>query len=143
MACARAGLVCLICAMAAIPLFAADEFTVVANPSVPGTQIRRADLASVFLGQAARWGDRQMAVPVDQSMQSEVRAAFSEKALKMSAAGVLQYWRDQIPKGRRPPAVKSSDSEVLAFVAANEGAVGYVSRQATLTAGVKAINIVE
>jgi ABC-type phosphate transport system substrate-binding protein len=43
----------------------------------------------------------------------------------------------------RPPAVKGSDAEVVAFVLKTEGAVGYVSKAAALPPGVKAIAIIE
>jgi len=43
----------------------------------------------------------------------------------------------------RPPAVKASDAEVIAFVANSQGAVGYVSKAAVLSPEVKAIAVVE
>jgi hypothetical protein len=39
--------------------------------------------------------------------------------------------------------VKASDEEVLAFVAATTGAVGYVSKAASLPAGVKAVALID
>jgi hypothetical protein len=55
-------------------------------------------LTAVFL-ERARWGDRSLAQPVDQSGTSPLR----------------------------PPVVRTSDAEVVSFVAARSGAVGYVS----------------
>jgi hypothetical protein len=39
--------------------------------------------------------------------------------------------------------VKGSDAEVIAFVEKTEGAVGYVSKAATLPPGVKAIAVID
>jgi hypothetical protein len=129
---------------AAAPSPAADEFVVIVHPSVAGTNARRSDLAAVFL-KAARWGTGAPAAPVDQSGTSAVRNAFSQAVLGMPVATVVQYWQKQMfeTKPLRPPAVKGSDAEVIAFVAKTEGAVGYVSKAATLPAGVKAIAVTE
>ena len=77
------------------------------------------------------------AVPVDQSGTSAVRKAFSEAVLGMPVATAVQYWQKQMFRTNplRPPAVKGSDAEVIAFVAKTEGAVGYVSKAAALPPG--------
>ena len=84
-------------------------------------------------------------MPVDQSGTSAVRKAFSESVLGMPVATAVQYWQKQMfaTNPLRPPAVKGSDAEVIAFVAKTEGAVGYVSKAAALPAGVKAIAVIE
>jgi ABC-type phosphate transport system substrate-binding protein len=130
---------------AAAPSPAADQFVVVVHPSVSGTNVRRADLAAVFLRKATRWGTGAVAVPVDQSGTSPVRNAFSQAVLGMPVATAVQYWQKQMfaTNPLRPPSVKGSDDEVIAFVANTEGAVGYVSRAAVLPKGVKAIAVIE
>ena len=128
-----------------VPSPAADEFVVIVHPSVAGVNVRRADLAAVFLRKATRWGGGATAVPVDQSGTSPVRNAFSQAVLGMPVATAVQYWQKQMFAANplRPPAVKGSDAEVIAFVAKTEGAVGYVSKTAVLPAGVKAIAVIE
>jgi ABC-type phosphate transport system substrate-binding protein len=119
---------------------------VVANASVAGTGVRRADLAAVFLKKAVRWGDGSPANPVDQSGTSAVRRGFSEAVLHMPVMGVVQYWGKQISSmaaSVRPPTVKASDEEVLVYVAKTSGAVGYISSGTTLPPGVKAVTIVD
>ena len=98
----------------------------VVHPSVVGTNVHRGDLAAVFLRKAARWGTGAPAVPVDQSGTSPVRNAFSQAVLGMPVATAVQYWQKQMFQTNplRPPAVKASDAEVIAFVAKTEGAVG-------------------
>ena len=130
---------------AAAPSPSADEFVVIVHPTVGGANIRRPDLAALFLKTATRWGDKSPAVPVDQSGTSEVRKAFCDSVLKMPVAAALQYWQKQMFGGSplRPPAVKGSDAEVVAFVLETEGGVGYVSKAAALPPGVKVIAIIE
>jgi ABC-type phosphate transport system substrate-binding protein len=123
----------------------ADGFAVVVHPSVSGTQMRRSDLASIFLKNATRWTSGKPAVPVDQSATSPVRKAFSDAVLGMPAGAVVQYWQKLMFERaqQRPPIVKGSDAEVIAFVAKTEGAVGYVSRASALPPEVKAIAVIE
>jgi ABC-type phosphate transport system substrate-binding protein len=132
-------------AFAAPPVRAADDFVVIAHPSVQGTSVHRSDLAAVFLRKVSRWGDRSLAVPVDQSATSAVRRAFSETVLGMPVSTALQYWQKQMfaTPPQRPPAVKASDAEVIAFVGSTSGAVGYVSARASLPAGVKALTLAD
>ena len=123
----------------------ADDFVVIVHPSVAGAQMRRSDLAAVFLRKAPRWGGGTPAVPVDQSGTSAVRKAFSDSVIGMPVATALQYWQKQMFEATqlRPPAVKGSDTEVIAFVAKTEGAVGYVSKAAVLPPEVKPLAVID
>jgi ABC-type phosphate transport system substrate-binding protein len=121
---------------------ATTTIKVVTHPGVPGGQIRKETLADVFLGRASRLANGQAIVPVDQSTQSQVRAAFSQSVLLQSVAAVQAHWLREIAKNRRPPLTKGSDAEVLDFVAANPGAIGYVSAATVTDASVKEIQIV-
>jgi len=128
------------------PADAAESFVVIAHPSVPGTAMHRADVASVFLKKAMRWGDGTFATPIDQSGTSPIRQAFSQTVFQMPVAAILQYWQKQLLTSTTPvrvPAVKSSDEEVLAAVAATSGSVGYVSTATPLPAGVKAVKLID
>jgi ABC-type phosphate transport system substrate-binding protein len=84
-------------------------------------------------------------VPVDQSGTSPVRSAFSEAVLGMPVATAVQYWQKQMFAANplRPPAVRGSDAEVIAFVAKTQGGVGYVSKAAVLPPEVKAVAVIE
>ena len=141
---------CLVSALAlslAAPALAvaADDFVVIVHPSVTGASIRRPDLAAVFLKKAARWGSGGSAIPVDQSGTSPVRESFSKAVLGMPVAAAVQFWQKQMfeTKPLRPPVVRGSDAEVIAFVAKTEGAVGYVSKTATLPPGVRTIAVID
>ena len=118
----------------------------IVHPSVTGASIRRADLGAVFLKKASRWsGGGGLAVPVDQSGTSPVRIAFSEGVLRQPVEQVVQYWQKQMFSAARlsPPPVKATDAEVIAFVAKNAGAVGYVAAGTTLPPGVRTIALID
>ncbi len=141
----RAGLCVALVLAVATPLAAAADFVVIVHPSVAGARMRRSDLAAVFLRKATQWGGGKPAVPVDQSATSAVRGAFSDSVLGMPAPAAVQYWQKQMFAGNRvrPPAVKGSDAEVIAFVSQTEGAVGYVSKAAALPPEVRAVAVVD
>jgi ABC-type phosphate transport system substrate-binding protein len=102
-------------------------FKVVVNAAVPGTKVPRAVLAQIYLGNAQRWGDGRPIVAVDLSSTSRVRKEFSESVLQMPIMMVQQYWLREVSSVKRPPRTKETDDDVIAFVAAEAGAVGYVS----------------
>ena len=141
----RVGLAMALVLAAPVRSPAADEFVVIVNPSVVGANVHRADLAAVFLKKATRWGNGVSAAPVDQSGTSVVRKAFAESVLGMPVAAAVQYWQKEMLRGSplRPPSVRGSDEEVIAFVAKTEGAVGYVSTAAVLPAGVRAVAVID
>jgi ABC-type phosphate transport system substrate-binding protein len=135
--------VALLSLAAGLPLAAAPGVKLVAHPSVGGTQIKRADVAAVYLGSMTRWGNGRSVVPVDQSARSAVRAAFSQEVLAKPVDAIQGHWLRQLHAGKVPPLVKTSDADVVAFVRANPGAIGYVSAGAPLDPGVKEVQIVE
>ena len=119
----------------------AAEFVLVANPSVSTTALSRSEASRIFLRLQSDWPDGGHARPVDQSKSSPLRDAFSREVLGKSLASVEQYWTQAIFSGRAvPPVEKRSDSDVLAYVRENPGAVGYVSASAPLD-GVKRITL--
>lgn len=128
---------------ASAPLVArAQEVRIVVNSANPETSISHDEVARLFLKKVTTWKTGKPVAPVDQMETSGIRAAFSKQLLGKDIAAVKAYWQQAIFTGRgSPPPQKASDDEVLAFVAANPNAVGYVSAGATLPAGVKAITI--
>lgn len=122
---------------------AAAAFRVIVHPQVKGSQIPRAVLTAIFLKQALKWGDGRPVVPVDQSVQSAVRRQFSNDVLQQGIVEVQVYWQRKITAGLVPPPVKTSDDDVVAFVASTPGAIGYVSSGATLPESVREVAVVD
>jgi ABC-type phosphate transport system substrate-binding protein len=113
------------------------------NPQVKGSQILRQALSSIFLKRGARWGDGSDAHPVDQSLRSPLRVAFSNDVHQQGLMEIQVYWQREIAKGHVPPPVKTSDEEVLEYVAATPGAIGYVSSGAPLPGTVREVAVVD
>jgi ABC-type phosphate transport system substrate-binding protein len=130
-------------AVGAAPVASADAtFRVIVHPQVKGSQIPRASLTSIFLKQAPKWGDGSPVTPVDQSVCSPVRKAFSSDVLQQGLVEVQIYWQRRMGAGVTPPPVKSSDEEIVSFVASTPGAIGYVSSGTPLPDSVREVVIV-
>jgi ABC-type phosphate transport system substrate-binding protein len=141
------GLALALAALALVPSpeAAPPGYKVVVASANPLASIDRGELASIFLRNVTRWKDGREMAPVDQSGRSEIRTVFTrdvlEKAGMSRISAVESYWQQQLYSGRGvPPPVKASDAEVVAFVAANPGGIGYVSATADTT-GVKVVEV--
>ena len=117
----------------------AQEVHIVANNAVSASDIT-ADLASrIFLKQTSKFADGSAATPVYQAKTAPARIAFDKLVLGKTVAAVETFWQGQIFSGKDvPPGAKASDDEVIAFVKATPGGIGYVSAGAA-TAGVKVL----
>ena len=133
-------------ALLLVPAVQASEadVKVVTNASTGGVQIKREALRVAFLGTSARWADGQPVLAVDQSVRSSVRARFSESLLSQSVIAVQAHWMSQISSGKgRPPLTKASDAEVIAYVQATPGAIGYVAGDTSIEPGVKVLQVIQ
>jgi ABC-type phosphate transport system substrate-binding protein len=123
------------------PAVAAESFKVIVNSRMTGRAVSRETLAQVYLGKVERWGDGKPIAAVDLSTTSPVRAAFSQEVLGLSVLGVRQHWTRTIASGHVPPLARATDEEVIAFVSARSGAVGYVSADAVLPDTVQVVTV--
>jgi ABC-type phosphate transport system substrate-binding protein len=129
-------------ALAAVAGAQDGGFKLVVNASNSITTLTKEEAAQYFLKKKANWPGGQTAQPVDLMSDSSVRAAFSRAVLKKDIGAVKSYWQLLIFSGRGvPPPHKPSDEAVLEFVAANPGAIGYVSAEAAFVSGVKEVRI--
>ena len=121
-----------------------QEFQVVVHASVRGAWISRTNLTAIFTRQADRWGDKAVAKPVDQSAKSPVRHAFTVSVLGRSMGEIQQYWQNRVATDRVfPPPIMATDEEVLRYVAATAGAVGYVGLDTAIPEGVKVLSVTD
>ena len=103
----------------------------------------KAQVSKLLLKKTTKRDDGTKALPVDQRADAAVRIDFSKEILGKSVSSVKSYWQKLIFSGRAvPPPVKASDAEVVAFVKANPGAVGYVSASTSVD-GVKVLKVTE
>jgi ABC-type phosphate transport system substrate-binding protein len=119
-------------------------YKVIVNASNPTTTTKRDQVAQLFMTRKTSWAHGPAGDPVDQSMTSPVRDAFSREILGMPLPAVQDHWRKRMLNAREfPPLVKATDAEVIAHVAKSPGGVGYVLASTELPPTVKAIKITD
>lgn len=119
----------------------AEGYKLVVNTANLATTLPRKQVSAMFLKKVTAWDHGGKVSPVDLGADSPVRETFTKDVHGKTVAAVKGYWQQLIFSGRGvPPPEKSSDAEVIAFVKASPGAVGYVSLQQA-TADVKVVRV--
>ncbi len=118
------------------------SYKIVVNAAQSVTSLTASELSQLFLKQQTRWDDGQAVIPVDLPTTSPVRERFSEEIHNRQVGAIRVYWQRMIFSGREvPPVEKASDAEVIAYVAANANAIGYVSTSARTGDNVKVLSV--
>lgn len=139
--------VCVLLAWSAAPTLPAIQaqgnatYLVIVNAENPVSALTRAQLSRFFLKKTTVWASGRRVAPADRSEASAVREAFSRDVHRRSVAAIKAYWQQQIFSGRDVPGPEfATDAEIVGYVRANPGGIGYV-RPDTALAGVKAIEV--
>jgi ABC-type phosphate transport system substrate-binding protein len=120
----------------------AQGYVVVVNAANPITSLKKDRANGIFLKRVTRWDDGSPVLPVNLERTSDTREAFSRAVHGKSVSAIESTWQQQIFAGKEaPPPQRSSDAEVLAFVRANPGAIGYVRASAALGESIKTVTV--
>lgn len=112
---------------------AADGYLVVVNSANAVTTLDRRAVSALFLRRVAQWDGGAPVLPVD-GPNSPARETFSKEVYGKKAAAVRSHWLQVIFSGRGvPPPEKASDKDVIDYVKAHPGAIGYVSSATAIT----------
>ena len=109
------------------------SFSSLANVSVivnsaNGAAIDESDIARIFLGKVKTFSTGDKVTLVNLKFKEATRNEFEKKVLKKSSSQVKAYWSKLMFSGKgKPPKELASDKDILNFVAANPGAIGYVA----------------
>lgn len=116
----------------------AADYVLITNTSNPLTSVAERDVKNFYLGKKTVWdnGDR---VTVYTQTTSAVHIAFVKAVVSKTPQQYATYWKKSLFTGTGlPPKDFASDAEVKAAVAAQPGAIGYIT-PAALDASVKAL----
>ena len=135
----------LLAAMLIAETAAAENYQVIAHPSVPVSSMPAKDLSPLFLKKVTtwqKWGNALKVVPFDLTAETAARATFSKDVHGKAVSAIKSYWQQQIFSGRGiPPMEVASDTEMMAAVARTPGGVGYVNSETPLSGGVKRLTL--
>ncbi len=119
----------------------AQNYKVIVNKSNTVSSLTKKEASDFFLKKKTKWADGQKVSVVDQKGSSESRKVFTDEVHKKSVGAVKSYWQQAVFAGKgTPPVEKKTDAEVIEFVKANKGAMGYVSGDADVS-GVKVLTV--
>jgi ABC-type phosphate transport system substrate-binding protein len=119
----------------------AQSYQIIVNSANPVVSLSKADISRMFLKKTLTWPDGKPIAAVDRDRKAKLREVFSSAIHGRSASAIVSYWQQQIFSGQDvPPPEKTNDADVVAFVQASPGAVGYVSSGIALS-GVKPITV--
>ena len=120
----KKSLVALFAIGLAYPAFA--DVAVVVHPSntskLDETQVR-----NIYLGKVKLFGNGTAVYPIDIKPGDAARQEFVSKLLRKSEANLNAYWARMLFSSKgKPPAEVADSAAVLAAVASNKSAIGYV-----------------
>ncbi|MDJ0839850.1 MAG: substrate-binding domain-containing protein [Acidobacteriota bacterium] len=103
-------------------------YRIVVHPDNPGATITKKELKNIFLKRMAKWPHGEPIIPVDLSLDSSVRKAFTRDIHKRSTTSINAYWQKRLFSGKGvPPSTFREETAVLDYVKNNPGAIGYIS----------------
>ena len=116
-----ARVLALIALLAALTPAAVRAGEVIAHPQL---ELNAEEIRDIYLGEKQLAGHLKL-LPVD---NSAIQNEFLEKVLQTDARKYAARWtKKSFREGLAIPAVKGSDAEVIAYVRATPGAIGYIS----------------
>ena len=118
-----------------------SRYVIIVNPRNPIMRLSLADVSRIYLGKTQAWsinGQIEPVAPVDQSPDSPIRIAFSQRVLRKTVSEADSYWRQELFAGRNVPPPQQTEAEAIATVREVVGAIAYVSPSNDLN-GVKVV----
>ena len=90
-------------------------------------EMTKDDLREVYLRRQRLWPNGTRAIPVNLPPSNPLREQFSRSVLGRSTQDLVTYWNDRYFEGITPPLVLPSAAAVLAYLAVEPAAIGYVA----------------
>lgn len=131
----------LILALVSASAQAQEPLAVVVNKANPIDELSRSELIDLFMGKYVAFPNDDKAIPVELKGEHEVKIEFYQNLVGMPLSRVNAYWSRLRFTGRKRAAVfKPNEEELIAFIIANEQAIGYVP-QSLITEDLKVVYI--
>ena len=119
----------------------AADFVVIVNKENPAETLSKSDVKKYFFKNLALWNDGIKVIPVDYKDTSALAESFSMGVLGMKLEEKNRKMIANVFSGKStPPVQKATEDEVIATVASERGAIGYVSRSSD-TSKVKVVRL--
>ena len=118
----------------------AEQFVIVVHPDNPVTSLTQADIRKIFLGRRAFWENGHK-IDVYLQTSNNLHTSLVSQILNKSIRQFKIYWRRELYSGTGiPPQQFSDEQDLIAQIATNPTAIGYISSE-SLDDRVKPITI--
>lgn len=130
----------LVASLSSFTYTAAAEVVVIVHPS-NAASVSAKNVQRIFLGKAKKFPGGSSVTPLNQEPSSPIRADFDTEIVGRSSTQVSAYWSKLVFTGKgTPPKELANDAAVIAAVAADPSAIGYVD-SSSVTGDVKALSL--
>lgn len=130
----------LVASLTSFTYTAAAEVVVIVHPS-NAASVSAKNVQRIFLGKAKKFPGGSSVTPLNQEPSSPIRADFDTQIVGRSSTQVSAYWSKLVFTGKgTPPKELANDAAVIAAVAADPSAIGYVD-SGSVTGDVKALSL--
>lgn len=107
---------------------AGRELAVIVHKASPAQTLSVTEVRAYYMKKQGAWSDGSKVRPVQQS--GDVRDGFVKKTLGMSTTEFERYWLElKYSAAESPPKQVESDDDVIRFVGAMKGAIGFVDAE--------------
>ena len=108
------------------------ELVVVVNPKSGVDKLSRDEVTNIFLGRFRQLPGGMAAQPIDLPTAQGEKASFYRLLVNKELAEINAYWARLVFSGRTsPPRLGGGNEDVLRYVAATPGGIGYLDRSKT------------
>lgn len=103
------------------------RYELIVHPDNSVSEVSRDFLRDAFLKKATSWSDGATIRPIDLPSKVPARDRFTQDVIRKTPAQLKNYWNQQIFSGKGvPPPEADNVDQVIRYVLANPGAVGYL-----------------
>lgn len=112
------------------PLAVKADLAVVVNPENSIDSLEERDVVDLYMGRFMAFPNGVSALPLDQPINSEIRAEFYQLLTEKSVAQINAYWAKLIFSGRAtPPRMARSGDDIIEMVLNNKNAIAYIPHE--------------
>lgn len=113
-----------------LPVAWGSELALIVNPANATTEITKTELVAIYMGKMTNFAKSGSIKPVDYPDATDIKKDFYVNFLDKQIEKMKRYWVKRIFSGHgSPPKTLEKPSEVLDFVAKNEGGIGYIPKE--------------
>jgi ABC-type phosphate transport system substrate-binding protein len=116
--------------LASTSIASGTHYKVIIHPANHDVRLARSFVRDAFLKKATEWHGQTIR-PIDLASMAATREQFTRDVIRKTPAQLKRYWNQQIFSGKGvPPPEAGTPAEVVAYVLANPGAIGYLPADA-------------